>query len=184
MVAMVTVVERVDWAVGLLLVRREQAVVQGQVENVDEGRKRHADAVSVYVCVVRADVARGPGGGTRLAVGAVDGTAGYPRTAKFLQFGGRFDSEREALARIHIPQLSERLCGAGLVLAACAVLLGKWRFGQVALSGDSAGCLARVVGVGELLPATVTGAGGLCGYFLRGCEVECAGEVRGGEMTI
>ena len=56
-------------------------------------------------------------GGTRLAVGAVDGTAGYPRTAKFLQFGRRFDSERGDLARIHIPQLSERLYGTGLVLA-------------------------------------------------------------------
>ena len=44
---------------------------------------------------------------TRLAVGAVDGTAGYPRTAKFLQFRGRFDSEGETLARIHIPQLSD-----------------------------------------------------------------------------
>jgi hypothetical protein len=48
---------------------------------------------------------------TRLTVGAVDGTAGYPRTAKFLQFGGRFDSEGVTLARIHIPQLSKRLCG-------------------------------------------------------------------------
>jgi hypothetical protein len=37
---------------------------------------------------------------------------------------------------------------------------------------DAAGCLARVVGVGELLPATVTGAGGLWEYFfLRRCEV-------------
>jgi hypothetical protein len=117
MVAMVTVVGRLTVG-GLLVVWREQ-VVQGQVE-VDEGRKRHAvDAVSVYVCV-----GRGRGsvpGGTRLTVGAVDGTAGYPRTAKFLQFGGRFDSEREALARIHIPQLSGRLCGAG-DLGACAVL--------------------------------------------------------------
>jgi hypothetical protein len=66
-------------------------------------------------------------GGTRLTVGAVDGTAGYPRTAKFLQFGGRFDSERGALARIHIPQLSERLCGAGLVLAQSSREM--WRLG-------------------------------------------------------
>jgi hypothetical protein len=125
--------------------------VQGQVGNGDESRKRHAvDAVSVYVCVGvwRVGVAWDPGGGTRLAVGAVDGTAGYPRTAKFLQFGGRFDSEREALARIHIPQLSERLCGVRVWCLRGPQ--GKWRFGQVAWSGDSASCLARVVGVGEL----------------------------------
>jgi hypothetical protein len=100
----------------------ERADVQGQVENVDEGRKRHAvDAVSGWVCkcmcVLCVCMTPGQGDRTRLAVGAVDGTAGYPRTAKSLQFGGRFDSERGALARIHIPQLSERLCGAGLVLA-------------------------------------------------------------------
>jgi hypothetical protein len=69
-------------------------------------------------------------GETRLTVGAVDGTAGYPRTAKFLQFGGRFDSEGVTLARIHIPQLSERLCGAGLVLARSSREM--WRFEQIA----------------------------------------------------
>jgi hypothetical protein len=52
--------------------------------------------------------------------------------------------------------------------------LGKVAVWGVALSGDAAGCLARVEGVGELLPATVTGAGGLWKIFawVRG---ECAG---------
>jgi hypothetical protein len=114
----------------LLLVQQKRMGLQVQVGNVDEGRKRHAvDAVSVYRCVSRVYMTRGQGG-TRLAVGAVDGTAGYPRTAKFLQFGGRFDSEGVALARIHIPQLSKRLCGAGLLLARSSREM--WRFGQVA----------------------------------------------------
>jgi hypothetical protein len=110
-------------------VQGERADVQGEVENADEGRKRHAvEAVSVYECIM-CDVTRSRGD-TRLTVGAVDGTAGYPRTAKFLQFGGRFDSEGVALARIHIPQLSERLCGAGLVLARSSREM--WQFEQVA----------------------------------------------------
>jgi hypothetical protein len=50
MVAMVAVVGLVDWVVVLLLMELERTDVQGQVENVDEGRKRHAvDAVSVNV---------------------------------------------------------------------------------------------------------------------------------------
>lgn len=57
MVAMMTVEKWVDWLVFLLLVQLKRADVQGQVKNVDEGRKRHAvDAVSVYgfwTCVTR-----------------------------------------------------------------------------------------------------------------------------------
>jgi hypothetical protein len=53
--------------------------------------------------------------GSGLAVGLVEGTARYPRTAKFLQFGGRFDSEGVALARIHI-----LLCRWRLWCAVCA----------------------------------------------------------------
>lgn len=90
----------------LLLVQLQRADEEGVVWNVDEGYKRHAvDAVSGIVCRCVDSRSRL----TRLAVGAVDGTAGYPRTAKFLQFGGRFDSEGETLARIHIPQLSDGL---------------------------------------------------------------------------
>ena len=59
--------------------------------------------------------------GFRLAVGLVVATAGYPRTAKFLQFGGRFDSEGVTLARIHIPQLSL----AGLRCGLCVRPLGR-----------------------------------------------------------
>lgn len=42
---------------------------------------------------------------SRLAVGTVVDTARFPRTAKCLQLGGRVESERVPLARIHIPQL-------------------------------------------------------------------------------
>jgi hypothetical protein len=45
---------------------------------------------------------------------------------------------------------------------------------------DAAGCLARVMGVGELLPATVTGAGGLREYFFAWVRGECAGDGGGG----
>lgn len=58
---------------------------------------------------------------SELAVGLVDGTARYPRTAKFLQFGGRFDSEGVSLARIHIPQLLLLVPRCGL----CERPLGK-----------------------------------------------------------
>jgi hypothetical protein len=98
-------------------------------------------------------------GWATLAVGAVDGTAGYPRTAKFLQLGGRFDSEGVALARIHIPQLSERPCGAGLVLARaskgkvavwtgrlCATQRAGWRVCELGITAASGGhWVGRVV---------------------------------------
>jgi hypothetical protein len=47
MVAMMTVVDELDFLVELLLVQGKRTDVQGEVESVDEGRKRHAvDAVS------------------------------------------------------------------------------------------------------------------------------------------
>jgi hypothetical protein len=129
-------------------------------------------------------VTPGQGDRTRLAVGAVDGTAGYPRTAKSLQFGGRFDSERGTLARIHIPQLSERLCGAGLVLARSSRECGG--LGQVAWSGDAAGGLVRGVDFVKQLPVGGHWVRAVCGsnFFVRGCEVECAGNGRGGGISI
>jgi hypothetical protein len=52
MVAMVTVVDGLTCEVVLLEVQGKRADVQGEVENADEGRKRHAvEAVSVYECV-------------------------------------------------------------------------------------------------------------------------------------
>lgn len=66
----------------------------------------------MWVVCVRLKVKRGSG----LAVGLVDDTAWYPHTAKFLQFGGRFDSEGVALARIHILLLSLATLRCGLCL--------------------------------------------------------------------
>jgi hypothetical protein len=103
----------------------------------------------------------------------MDGTAGYPRTAKFLQFGGRFDSEGVALARIHIPQLSGRLCGAW-VFGACAVLCGKGGGLGGSLDGRLSGLFARVgAGFVWLLPVTDTEQGGL-GEFWVWSKVGCA----------
>jgi hypothetical protein len=94
--------------------------------------------------------------GSGLAVGLVEGAARYPRTAKFLQFGGRFDSEGVALARIHI-----LLCGWRLWCAVCACgLRRRWRLGQVA-GLRQAGGLASVAGFVQLLPVAVTREGGL-----------------------
>jgi hypothetical protein len=153
--------------------------VQGQVEDIDEGRKRHAvDAVSVYscwTCVTRSQ------GRTRLTVGAMDGTAGYPRTAKFLQFGGRFDSERGALARIHIPQLSKRLCGAGWCLRGPQRKCGVWAGRFVGrLSGRFGACSGLLYSCCQWRSL----GRAVCVDFWRGCEVECAGNGRGGGISI
>jgi hypothetical protein len=90
--------------------------------------------------------------GSVLAVGLVEGTARYPRTAKFLQFGGRFDSERVALARTHILLY----IGGSVVRFVLAAWRRRWRLRQVAVC-DRAGCLACVAGFVQLLPVAVTG---------------------------
>jgi hypothetical protein len=120
-------------------------------------------------------------GRTRLAVGAVDGTARYPRTAKFLQFGGRFDSEGGALARIHIPQLSERPGGASLVLARSSREM--WRFGAGRLCATQQ-AVWRVVwalcGCGQWRSL----GRAVCVMDFAWAEVECAGDVGGGGISI
>jgi hypothetical protein len=51
MVAMVTVLGGDEGTMNLLLVQRERTDEQGQVKNVDEGRKRHAVTLSLVTCV-------------------------------------------------------------------------------------------------------------------------------------
>lgn len=113
--------------------------------------------------------------GTGLTVGAVLTTARYPRTAKFLQFGGRFDSEGVALARIHIPQLSWAAlwCGFGACPGG-----QKWRFDEVAgLRLDrrcgrfGALCVRNMLCQLLLLPVQVTGWTGFL-VDLRSAKVE------------
>ena len=69
--------------------------------------------------------------GSGLAVGLMYSTAWYPHTAKFLQFGGRFDSEGVALARIHILLMSLATLRSGLCVWPRGVGWWWWRLGQV-----------------------------------------------------
>jgi hypothetical protein len=109
-------------------------------------------------------VTRGRGRGeTRLTVGEVGGTSAYPRTAQFLLFGGRLDSEGVSLARIHIQQCLNgfrRGCGLCGLLPEASL--------QRTLVCDAAGVWRGCVLCG-LLPVASLGralAWGFCG--LRG----------------
>jgi hypothetical protein len=99
----------------------------------------------------------------------VKGTARYPRTAKFLQFGGRFDSEGVALARIHI-----LLCGWRLWCAVCACGLKA----KVAVGAGRGFATSRLFGECCGLCAVVASGGHWGGRFglmdFAKCEVECA----------
>ena len=90
--------------------------------------------------------------GSGLTVSLVEGTARYPRTAKFLQFGGRFDSERVALARIHILLCGWRLCGA-----VCACGLEAKVAVETCRGVATVQAVWRCAGFVQLLQADVTG---------------------------
>lgn len=118
---------------------------------------------------MRLGVRRGSG----LAVGLVDDAAWYPHTAKFLQFGGRFDSEGVALARIHILLLS-------WATLRCGWCLGPGGGRRGGGSGRSRAGDEQAVGrIGQsgrvLLPVAVTGVGEVDGWILAGSKGSVCG---------